>query len=123
MALLESVSGLRDLFTDPPEFDILHVSRRQQSSNFVRITLGGLALILLALQTGESPIVCFPHVKQTRISNLVFIQDMCIDDIKGRDDDTGNPFLVLDEYFGCFLTLEMISLMVITKLIARNEKS
>ena len=36
MALLESVSGFRDLFTDPPEFEILHVSRRQQLNNFVR---------------------------------------------------------------------------------------
>merc|ERR1712147_351944 len=100
MALLESASGFRDLFTDPPEFDILHVSRRQQLTSFVRITLGALALILLATQAAESSISCFPHRNQTKISNLVFIHETCIDDIKGRDDDSANPFLVLDEYCG-----------------------
>ena len=123
MALLESVSGFRDLFTDPPEFDILNVSKRQQLTNFVRITLGGLGLVLLALQASGSPIACFPHKNQTKISNLVFVHETCIDDIKARDVETGNPFIIIDEFFGWMLVLEIICLMVITKVIARNEKS
>ena len=110
MALVESVSGFRDLFADPPEFDILQVSRRQQFSNLVRITLGRFALILLAVQATETPISCFPHKNQTRITNYVFIQEKCIDDIKGRDDVTGNAYLVLDEHLGWILTLEIICL-------------
>ena len=58
MALLESVSGFRELFTDPPEFEILHVSQRQQISNFIRIILGGMALLLLAIQSSAGPISC-----------------------------------------------------------------
>ena len=60
---------------------------------------------------------------QTKISSLVFVQETCIDDIKGRDDETGNAFLVLDECLGWILALEIMCLMVITKVIARNEKS
>ena len=121
MALLESFSGFRDLFTDPPEFDILHVSRRQQLTNFVRIVLGGLSLLLLAIQMSGYPIACFSHHNQTR--NLIFIHETCMDNIKDRNDGTGNAFIILDEYFGWMLVLEIICLMIITKVTARNEKN
>ena len=47
MVLIESVTSFRDLFVDPPEFDILQVSYRQRFNTLVRTVLGGLGIILL----------------------------------------------------------------------------
>ena len=49
-----------------------------------------------------------------------YILDSCLDDIK---ETSGNIYLILDEYFGWFLSLEIICLMLITKFIARNQQS
>ena len=65
MALLESVSGFSDLFTDPPEFGILHASWRQQINNYIRVILVVLALLLLAKQLTESAIECLSAENST----------------------------------------------------------
>ena len=50
-----------------------------------------------------------------------FVLDTCMDNIKSND--SGNSFLILDEYLGWFLTLEILCLLIVTKTIARNDKS
>ena len=122
MAWLESVSGFRELFTDPPEFEILHVNQRQKISNFIRIILGGIALLLLAIQSSCGPISC-TFVQNSTLSKGAtndYILDSCLDDIK---ENSGNNYLILDEYFGWFLSLEIICLMLTTKFIARTQRN
>jgi len=108
------------LFSDPPEFGILYARKTQQYSNYVRLLLGVLAFILVAKQTTESPIQCL-HVMNSTISpgtKNLYILETCLDDIK-----SDNGFIILDEFFGWLLAIEIICLMFISKTIARNERS
>ena len=125
MALLGSVAGgLRDFFVDPPEFDILHTnSMRQPLSYLVRMIMFGLAVLLQGIQSSGSPIVC-SHLQNSTFNKMVeqnFLMNTCLDDIKSSDN--GNKFLILDEYFGWFLALEILFLMFVTKFIGRHERS
>ena len=81
-----------------------------------------MALLLLAIQSSGGPISC-TFVQNSTLSKGAtndYILDSCLDDIK---ESSGNNYLILDEYFGWFLSLEIICLMLVTKFIARNQRS
>ena len=69
-------------------------------SDFVRIILGGLSLIVLTIQSSGSPIICIDDQNNNRTLNSIshsFISDVCIGDIKERDDASAVVILFLLE--------------------------
>ena len=81
---------------------------------------------IIALQSVSTPISCLPYQNSSvigRLPNFDFIHDTCLDDIKGSDDNDIGKILILDEYFGWFLAIEIMLLMGISKICARDEKS
>ena len=86
-----------------------------------------MALVLLTIQSSEAPITCIHHSENSTISSKSttsgYILDTCLGYIKDHDENSGTTFLILDEFLGWFLALEIICLMIITKTIARNNRN
>ena len=131
MVLIESVSGFRDFFMDPPEFDILHVGRSQKITDLLQIIFGAMSLILIVFQMSEPSILCHPTKFDNNNSTFdrrspsydAFVAEICSDKIMDRNRTDGNKYLILDQHLGWFLAIQIMFLMILTKFIARRDKS